>query len=220
MTAGRVCAKCGHVRSVGEACPDSECPECGVIYDKAEDLARKNSLADQAQADAVEKGLRKCPGCRKFFDKKDTVCPHCKKAITPFFDWVIAGIVIAVVLSLLFTDGWQCSMSNETVDSVVEHPTDAPVITEKRRFVGKWYSSRSYAEANIELFYAGGSLYIETYYFVDGSGGVSQVVERDTPKGRKIQTPGEVSEYFVINADGNLEFWSDRSGNYYTATKR
>lgn len=86
------CPKCGATRPQGA----SECPECGIIYARAEQLAAKKAAEEQlktvtaeqegraqkVQPSATSTKLTNCPACNRQVSVKATSCPHCGEPLT------------------------------------------------------------------------------------------------------------------------------------------
>lgn len=77
MIVGR-CSKCGAERPSGA----TECPNCGVVYARAEQSRVRRAVKDfeetaAAQAAEARSPFRTCPGCGGKVSKKIRNCPKC-----------------------------------------------------------------------------------------------------------------------------------------------
>jgi len=72
------CPKCGSPRV-----PGPECPKCGVIYVRAEQLAYQEKRQDRQGQHAVRSRLIPCAACGKEISKTAPSCPHCGEVINP-----------------------------------------------------------------------------------------------------------------------------------------
>jgi len=87
------------------------------------------------------------------------------------------------------------------------------------QILGSWLVERG-TNAVIVAFEKDGQVYID--YFYPGEGAFGHAYERQELENgglRLQQADDEFGEYFVVTADGDLQFWSD-NGNYYTASPR
>lgn len=87
-----------------------------------------------------------------------------------------------------------------------------------RKILGVWLNDRPGIGSKMTIFYSKeGKLYLETSY-PDGSSGKNEMIELESDKGKRIESKGgnDFGEYFIINKENRLEFWSE-NGNYYTA---
>lgn len=85
--------------------------------------------------------------------------------------------------------------------------------------LGSWLVERG-TNAVIVAFEKDGQIHIDNFY--PGEGAFGHAYERQELEngGQRLQqADDEFGEYFVITADGDLQFWSD-NGNYYTASPR
>ncbi len=83
--------------------------------------------------------------------------------------------------------------------------------------IGTWLVSRG-IEYKITAYEKDGMMYLKQEFDDDSTS--EDVYERSTSeKGTRLQNESgkEFKEYFIINAKGELEFWSE-NGNYYTAS--
>ena len=84
--------------------------------------------------------------------------------------------------------------------------------------LGTWMANWGY-EYKMIAYKKGDQTYIRSI-FDDGSSSDEVYEQSQSEKGIKLQDEGgkERGEYFIINPEGHLEFWSE-NGNYYTAPK-
>lgn len=84
--------------------------------------------------------------------------------------------------------------------------------------IGAWMANWGY-ESKMTVYKKGSNTYIQST-FGDGSSSDAVYEQSQSDNGIKLQDDGgkERGEYFIINQEGNLEFWSE-NGNYYTAPK-
>jgi hypothetical protein len=84
--------------------------------------------------------------------------------------------------------------------------------------LGTWMANWGY-EYKMTAYMKGDQTYIRST-FGDGSSSDEVYEQSQSEKGIKLQDEGgkERGEYFIINHEGNLDFWSE-NGNYYTAQK-
>lgn len=84
--------------------------------------------------------------------------------------------------------------------------------------LGAWMANWGY-EYKVTAYKKGDQTYIRSI-FGDGSSSDEIYEQSQSEKGIKLQGEGgkERGEYFIINHEGDLEFWSE-NGNYYTALK-
>lgn len=85
----------------------------------------------------------------------------------------------------------------------------------KEEVIGSWLSNYWDTEVKITAYQKGGVVYMKKF-----SSQPADEMEADVLNGKvKLHIKdGKEDEYYLINSEGNLEFWSN-SGNYYTAKK-
>lgn len=83
--------------------------------------------------------------------------------------------------------------------------------------IGSWMVERG-LEYRMTAYKKDGQTYLQSSYG-DGTSSDDLYVLAETDRGTKLEEEGSgFGEYFIINSEGELEFWSD-NGNYYTAKK-
>lgn len=83
--------------------------------------------------------------------------------------------------------------------------------------IGSWMVERG-LEYRITAYNKDGQTYLQSTYG-DGTSSDDLYVFSETDRGTKLEEEDSgFGEYFIINSEGELEFWSD-NGNYYTAKK-
>ena len=89
----------------------------------------------------------------------------------------------------------------------------------KGKIVGQWLCEQPFTESRTTLYTQDGRIYMKNL-FKDGSSGTDEMVEKKSARGRRFQEKqGNASgEYYLINKDGLLEFWSD-NGHICTCKK-
>lgn len=81
--------------------------------------------------------------------------------------------------------------------------------------IGSWMVNQG-LEYRMTAYNKDGKTYLQSMYS-DGTSSDDLYMLTETDKGTKLEEEGnEFGEYFIINSEGKLEFWSD-NGNYYTA---
>lgn len=105
------------------------------------------------------------------------------------------------------------TLDQEKERKSIESPDDG------KQIVSKWVDDRPYIGATLTIYEKNGSTYLESVY-PDNSSSNEEVKISKGKQRRKVETVEEngFGEYFVINNEGSLEFWSS-NGNYYTAKK-
>lgn len=91
---------------------------------------------------------------------------------------------------------------------------EKPIIDGK--VFGSWYSTWG-VDSKIIGYKKNGKVFLMSIYD-DGSRGTEKYIEKSI-KGKKalvLATGSDFKEYYVVNDDKNLEYWSP-NGNYYTA---
>ncbi|MGZ4953552.1 MAG: hypothetical protein ACXV8Q_00450 [Methylobacter sp.] len=88
-----------------------------------------------------------------------------------------------------------------------------------REIIGSWLDDRPGIEAKMTLFYTNKALFLE---FADRYGGIRvKKMSKHRNNGEEIveyKDGNDFKEYFLINANGELEFWSPNK-NFYIAKK-
>lgn len=83
--------------------------------------------------------------------------------------------------------------------------------------IGSWMVERG-LEYRMTAYNKDGQTYLQSAYG-DGTSSDDLYALAKTDKGTKLEEEDSgFGEYFIINSEGELEFWSD-NGNYYTAKK-
>ncbi|WP_367110373.1 hypothetical protein [uncultured Psychrobacter sp.] len=83
--------------------------------------------------------------------------------------------------------------------------------------IGSWMVERG-LEYRMTAYNKDGRTYLQSAYG-DGTSSDDLYVLAETDRGTKLEEEDSgFGEYFIINSEGELEFWSD-NGNYYTAKK-
>ena len=72
------CPNCGAAKQ-----PGPECPQCGVIYAKAEGKLRPKNDKREETTPKINENLTRCPTCDREISKRATACPHCGDPIGP-----------------------------------------------------------------------------------------------------------------------------------------
>lgn len=88
-----------------------------------------------------------------------------------------------------------------------------------RETIGVWLDERLFLESRITIFREKGKLFME-YLHKDGSSGKREIVERDSPLGRRFERIGGSSagDHQIIDSSGNLQF-RDNEGLIGTAKR-
>jgi len=101
---GYKCPKCGYERQPEDLASEHECPNCGVIYEKAKkalneltelkeekqksnekNTIKGNQNTNQSSKEPEQKEkIIKCPFCKENVNIEASVCPHCQKDIGLF----------------------------------------------------------------------------------------------------------------------------------------
>lgn len=78
------------------------------------------------------------------------------------------------------------------------------------KILGEWLCDQPFVEGASTLYVQDGRVYMKTVY-KDGSSGTDEMVEKKSGRGRRFQVKegSAVGEYYLINADGLLELWTD-----------
>lgn len=85
--------------------------------------------------------------------------------------------------------------------------------------LGSWLVERG-TNAVLVAFEKDGQVHIDNFYPGEGAFGHAYESQELEDSGLRLQLADDgFGEYFVITADGDLQFWSD-NGNYYTASPR
>lgn len=84
--------------------------------------------------------------------------------------------------------------------------------------IGEWENEYiPGVKSHITIFSEAGQLNLKES-FDDGGALIQALVKSNSPAGRRFDLAEGADEYFVIDADGNLQIWGS-SGLLYTATK-
>ncbi len=90
---------------------------------------------------------------------------------------------------------------------------------EDKDILGVWLDDRAYISSKIRIYYSKENiLYFENTY-TDGSSGVKEMISKPMENGNlriEDKDGNDFGEYFIINEQSQLEFWSE-NGNFYTA---
>lgn len=82
--------------------------------------------------------------------------------------------------------------------------------------IGSWMVNRG-LEYRMTAYNKDGKTYLQSAYG-DGTSSDEIYFLTETDRGTRIEEDNDFGEYYLINSEGELEFWSD-NGNYYTAKK-
>jgi len=86
-----------------------------------------------------------------------------------------------------------------------------PSVEPKGKIVGQWLCEQPFMESRTTLYIQDGRIYMKDL-FKDGSSMNEEMVEKKSARGRRFQKKhgdNPYGEYYLINKDGLLEFWSD-----------
>lgn len=87
-----------------------------------------------------------------------------------------------------------------------------------RGIIGSWLDERPSMGNKTTIFRKDGKLFMENKY-TDGSVGETELVERASPRGRRLDYKNDRhGEYYLINDEGNLQGWG-KDGPFFTARK-
>lgn len=117
-----------------------------------------------------------------------------------------------------FTDATQDNMESAVRESMglsAVQPTPAANPVLGYEIIGEWEGGN--IPSRITIFNEAGQLNVKQVFY-DGSELMQSLVESNSSAGRRFDTANEFGEYFVVDADGNLQVW-DSSGLLYTAKK-
>lgn len=133
------------------------------------------------------------------------------------FGWLLAGLVTFALLPnpTVTTDTIPDDAVKVTVDerSIVFEPTDP-----KPKNIGTWNADWGY---QYQVVYEESDGKIFSYEIYDGKATPTEemlLVEIDGRQVYQSDTSKDHGEFYIINKNGDLEFWS-KNGNYYTAKK-
>jgi len=85
--------------------------------------------------------------------------------------------------------------------------------------IGSWLDDTPYLGCRINIFRKDGKIYMENTY-KDGSSSIKEIIKKSSERGRKFERKegSDVGEYYLIDNQGNLQFW-DEEGIISTAKK-
>jgi hypothetical protein len=86
-----------------------------------------------------------------------------------------------------------------------------------RQVIGSWWDARPFVKNKTTYFRQNGKVFMENK-FDDGSARVIEMLEKGTSSGPRFTYKPDNGDYFLINAEGNLEWW-DEDGHYFTSPK-
>jgi hypothetical protein len=92
----------------------------------------------------------------------------------------------------------------------------ATSLNEEGTIVGHWVVTNGY-NCKMTVSILSGKYFIKTV-FADGSSQKDEYKLTKENSKLRLEKPNEFGEYFLIDLNGNLEFW-DKDGKFYTATK-
>lgn len=89
--------------------------------------------------------------------------------------------------------------------------------SERGQEIGRWLDGRQFVGNRITIYRENGRVFMVNKYF-DGSHSKQELIERRSSKGRKFEEKkgSDFGDYFLIDRQGNLQFW-DQEGYFYTA---
>ena len=105
-------------------------------------------------------------------------------------------------------------LSKEEEASLAKSVASSP----DRKVLGVWLDDRPGVGAKMTIYYSKkGNMYLESSYS-DGSSGTKEMIDFAIDNGKRIEDKegNDFGEYFIVNKENQLEFWS-KNGNYYTA---
>lgn len=90
------CPKCGYSRQPTDVAPPTECPECGIVFEKylaspprkpaapiqavRPQAPAKQSKSPESQPEKIEATVTSCPACGGTVAYGAKTCPHCGKS--------------------------------------------------------------------------------------------------------------------------------------------
>jgi hypothetical protein len=83
--------------------------------------------------------------------------------------------------------------------------------------IGTWMSNNGFTSI-ITAYKKGDKVYVSDRYS-DGSSNTQEYSMTMQDNKIRLERPNDFGEYYLVNAQGDLEFWS-KNGNFYTASKR
>ena len=139
---------------------------------------------------------------------------------------VLSIIALASLLAVGCSEGQETTTANQPLPlrSEQSSPSQQPNVAatpdpapSNRDVIGRWSDDRPFVAGRITIFGESGKLFVE-HAFSDGSDLKYEVVERNSPLGRRFDTPDNSSngDYWVIGLDGALQI-RDADGLIATA---